>query len=179
MNKYIVFVTLLLGLVLFTSCSSDDEPATKTGDEQVAHLCSYLLDDEGKIVYFESSTQGVYILPIASENAHLLTEAILDDAWNGASQTYKLVDDKGFIKIAKAPKEGVYVTLSFDVSTIPPFTLEIASEEYFQSDNAVIHRPTDGCFAWKCNDCGKIMLHGGMVHGFVCNKCGCTRFTRL
>lgn len=169
----------MLMSLTFVACSSDDEPATKTGDEQVAHLRSFLLDDDGKIVYSESSIQGVYILPAASENTHLLTEAILDDEWNGESQTYRLADDKGFIKISNAPKEGVFVSLSFDVSTIPPFTLEIASEEYYQNDNLVIHRPSDKCFAWQCNDCGKIITHGGMLHEFVCSNCGGKSFTRL
>lgn len=163
----------------FLACSSDDDPATKTGEEQVAHLRSFLLDDEGEIVYPESSTEGVYILPAASEKAHRYTEAILDDKWNGESQTYRLADNKGSIKVSDAPKDGVFVSLLFNVPTIPVFTLEIASEEYFQSDNWVIHRPSDKCFAWKCKNCGKIITHGGMLHEFVCSNCGCKSFTRL
>lgn len=163
----------------FIACSSDDEPATQTGDEQVAHLRSFILDDDGKIVYPESSTQGVYILPAASEKAHRYTEAILDDKWNGESQTYKLADNKGSIKIAKAPKEGVFVSLSFDVSTIPAFTLEIASEEYYKNDNAAIHKPLDQGKYWRCNDCGKTNETADMTLNFKCHYCGSKSLTRL
>lgn len=163
----------------FIACSSDDEPATQTGDEQVAHLRSFILDDDGKIVYPESSTQGVYILPAASEKAHRYTEAILDDKWNGESQTYKLADNKGSIKIAKAPKEGVFVSLSFDVSTIPAFTLEIASEEYYKNDNATIHKPIEDRFIYRCNNCGKTDYYTVGAMNKTCNKCGSKSFTRL
>lgn len=179
MNTISKFLIAILMPLAFIACSSDDEPTAKTGDEQVAHLRSFILDDDGKIVYPECSAEGVYILPATSENAHRYTEAILDDKWNGESQTYRLAENKGIIKVTKAPKEGVFVSLSFNVTTIPALTLEIASEEYYQNDNAVIHKPVDRDFAWKCNNCGKIKNHGGMLEEFVCAKCGCKSFTRL
>lgn len=179
MKKRILFLIAMLMPLAFIACSSDDEPATKTGDEQLAHLRSFILDDKGEIVYPESSTKGVYILPAAPGKAHCYTEAILDDEWNGESKTYTLADNKGSIKIAKAPKEGVFVSLSFDVSSIPAFTLEIASEEYYQNDNAVIHKPTDSNFVLRCNNCGKIICKAAGAEHIICPKCGSKNFTRL
>lgn len=175
MKTIVKFLIAFVMPLAFIACSSDDEPATKTGDEQVAHLRSFILGDDGEIVYPESSTNGVYILPAASEKAHSYTEAILDDKWNGESQTYKLADNKGAIKIANAPKEGVFVSLVFNVPTIPPFTLEIASEEYYKNANAVIHRPPDQGFLFRCNKCGKID-RSGELH---CTWCGSRDVTRL
>lgn len=179
MKTIVKFLIAFVMPLAFFACSSDDEPATKTGDEQVAHLRSFILGDDGEIVYPESSTNGVYILPAASEKAHSYTEAILDDKWNGENQTYKLADNKGTIKIANAPKEGVFVSLSFDVSSIPAFTLEIASEEYYQNDNAVIHKPTDSNFVLRCNNCGKIICKAAGAEHIICPKCGSKNFTRL
>lgn len=174
--KYLIAFVMPLA---FIACSSDDDPAAKTGEEQVAHLRSFVLDDKGEIIYLESSTPGVYILPAVSGKAHRYTEAILDDNWNGETQTYKLADNKGSIRIANAPKEGVFVSLVFDVSTIPTFTLEIASEEYFKSDNAVIHRPPERYFVFRCNNCGKVDEATVGTPNITCRYCGSKSFTRL
>lgn len=171
MKTRILFLIAVLMPLAFIACSSGDEPAHKTGDEQVAHLRSFVLDDKGEIIYLESSTPGVYILPAVSGKAHRYTEAILDDKWNGETQTYKLADNQGSIRIASAPKEGVFVSLVFDVSTIPTFTLEIASEEYFKSDNAGIHMPPQKSRLWKCNNCGHLE-EAGMNLTLACKKCG-------
>lgn len=179
MKERILFLIAMLMPLAFIACSSDDEPATKTGDEQLAHLRSFILDDKGEIVYPESSTKGVYILPAAPGKAHCYTEAILDDKWDGESQTYTLADNKGSIKIAKAPKEGVFVSLVFNVPTIPDFTLEIASEEYYKNDNAAIHKPLERYFVYRCNNCGKFDYYTAGAMNKTCKKCGSKDFTRL
>ncbi len=136
----------------FAGCSSDDEPMSNKGEEQVAYLRDFVLDKDGNVVYPESTTKGIYLLPTVSENAHKYTETIINDKWNGESLRYVLADGKGYINIENAPKEGVFVSLNFAVAGIPQFTLEIASEEYCSSENALA-RPSTSYYV--CKKCGR------------------------
>lgn len=161
---------LLAALAMFTACSADDEPKQETA-EKIASIRQCVLNSNGEIAFAQSSTAGVYLLPASDKvDASECCEVILNDKWDGKETQYYL-DDKNYVCVTPSPKDGVYVGMDFYISSIPHFTLEIATMEYCKSENGTEY-PGTGTVYWQCLKC-KAKYYD--VPPLRCTKCGCKK----
>lgn len=72
-----------------------------------------------------------------AEAAHQLCESLIHQKWDGKPCTVTLPDNCGSIRVGNSDKEGVFHILTFNVKTIPNFTLEIVTPEYFDNQNYI------------------------------------------
>lgn len=138
------------------SCSSDDTPDIQSqipGKGPVEHLKSMILDEKGDIMLPPAGDiADTYMINCEDEsNAHSICTTILgDENWNIKDGIYTYSDSYGSVKMAMNPKEGVYVRMTFNVKSLPGFTLLLTSQEYFENNN--YRYPGYGNYA--CFKCG-------------------------
>ena len=148
----------LISAVLLTvgSCSSDDTPDVQSripGKEPIEHLKSVILDEKGDIMLPPiGDIADTYMIDCEDEsNAHSICSTILgDENWDIRDDTYTYSDSYGSVKMTMNPKEGVYVGMTFNVKSLPGFTLLLTSQEFFENNN---YRYPDYP-VYECFQCG-------------------------
>lgn len=161
---------------MFISCSDDDKLENlpeMSGKEKSEFLKKQVLDGKGDILFEKSeNVEGVYLFAVSDpEDAHGLAETLsCNYGWNGTSDTVELGDGFGSIRVAQSEKEGVYYTLVFNVTAFPGFTLEIATPEYCESENASTSGISSGSNRyWKCKSCRSVFTGAPQKK---CPRCG-------
>ena len=134
-------IALLLGFgCTLASCSKDNE-----SDSEVARLKALLLDDRGQIAFDRTETDGLYLIGIFSlDDARSLAGLYAGEGFTGQSYTHTLDGNKGTVKV-NTGDNGVYYNVHFDVSGIPPFSLDIADGSQGGNTLSIYH---------QCSICG-------------------------
>lgn len=163
-------------LTLFTACednSKDIEPDVLSGEEMVARIQSMVLDENGEILYGESSTiQGLYAAKTDNaDETREWCEQLINDKWDGKDRKVTLPDNCGFVELKTSDiPDGVWCRVVFNVRGLPDFTLLLATSEYCDNENYKTPRPP----AFKnpnCDQCGKKLTSSEYKAG-KCKGCG-------
>lgn len=170
-------ITFLIGVLMslaFVGCSSDDEPeAGLTGMEEYNLLLGTITTSDGEIAYSPISEDLAQMAKIAYSEAdsRIFCEALLLAPWNGDNITRTLADGYGSFSILKSDEEGVFHIVNFNIKGYEPFSLKIATEEYFDNSNTTVaigsHKAT---YYWRCSECG-YMINESRGKPSSCPKC--------
>ena len=157
--KHVVSIILaMLTTLAFVGCSSDNEPeAELTGQKEYNLLLGTITTSDGEIAYSPISEDPSQRAKIAYSEAdsRIFCEALLLAPWKGDNITRTLADGYGNFSISKSDEEGVFHIVSFNLKGYEPFSLKIATEEYFDNCNAAIAPGSyKASYYWKCKECG-------------------------
>lgn len=97
-----------------------------------------VLDENGEIRYGESPTiRGLYATK--TDSACVVQdwcERLIDDRWDGKDRKVILPDNCGSVELKTSDvQDGVWCMVIFHVSSIPDFTLLVATVEYCDNNN--------------------------------------------
>lgn len=125
---------LLMCAFAFTSCSSDDEPKTPSNEEIVTHIESVVNSHLGEL--YGNEALDHLMLPVGNDaKAQEVVKAFIGNDWNGQDYTYQVPGDYGRIRIIKDTQEGLYYTLMFNINDHMPFTFQLCTPGYPESEN--------------------------------------------
>ena len=130
---------LLAGAVCagFAACSDDnnDEPRPDGLEEIVTHIESVVNSHLGEL--YGNETLDELLLPVDNDaEAQEVVEEFIREEWNGQDYTYRVPGDYGRIRIRKDSQEGLYYTLAFSINDHMPFTFQLCTPGYPESENA-------------------------------------------
>ncbi len=174
MKKKITFLIGMLISLAFVGCSSDNEPeADSKAQEEYNLILGIVTTPDGEIVFQniagDPAERGMVVYGEAESKQ--FCEVLLRGAWNGKNTTRTLPGGYGSLSISKSDEDGVFHIVKFNLKGYAPFTLKLATAEYFNSDNAAV---VSGGFKrtryWKCNDCG-YMRNGQWGIPHPCPSC--------
>lgn len=154
-SSYLLLFVLIASMGVPISCSSsNDYEETESAMQITARLKALFMNDKGELDLVPIVEGGSeYVTPCENEaQASDLCKSLLDGMnETNSGNRYILPDDYGYVRVIESETEGIYVTLSFDIKDIPPFTMHITSDAFFENIN------NDGRFIpmWKCTKCGK------------------------
>ena len=168
-------IALAMSLMVFASCSSNDEPDNRlSGEEMVDHmesvLNSYLYD------MYANETFDWYLLPVESRaKAREVAGEIIGEEWDGNDRTFHVPGDFGHIRMMPESEEGLYCTLVFDVVGLRHFTLQLCTPGYPESENVPhstghIRDTMNTSGYWYCYKCKKETTID--YKDKTCRKCG-------
>lgn len=159
--KRIIKYPAIFGLFLaLASCSSGDEPKKQSsipGKEPIEHLKSVILDDNGNLRLTKAYDNAMtYMIDCDDEhNANEICSNILGDLnWGVANETYTYSDGYGSVKMDLNPNEGVFISMAFNVNSLPAFTLLLTSHEYFDNNNYKYTSVPEDERVFQCFKCG-------------------------
>lgn len=166
-KKLMVF---MMSILVFTACSSDDEPAKALEGEELVNHMENVLTCQMENMY-ANETFDLYLLPVKSETEarEVVGQIILED-WDGNDKTFQVPVNFGHIRMMKGAEEGVYYTLVFDVTGLKHFTFQLCTPGYPESDNipeSTGHVAMTLGYMW-CNNCRQKTY----IEHCVCAKCG-------
>lgn len=138
-DKKTLLAFLVLPLML-ASCSSESEPAddSVSAKEALEHLKNMITDEKGEIRLIELGNTGDrYMTDCGSEaEAHDICRSIIGDkAMVIADGDYKYPDSYGLVRITKNPEDGIYLSMSFSVKTLPSMQINITTREFLEQNN--------------------------------------------
>lgn len=154
MKSIIKCIIAMFMPLAFIACSSDDEPEQNqlTAQEEYNNLLNIVCDSEGNIVFLpcneDGSERGMEVLDEKESTA--FCRVLLNFSWNGKKATRTLPEGYGTITVTPSNESGVFHTVSFNLKGIEPFTLKLATAEYFSNDNMAIVNP--GAMAQNTGD---------------------------
>ena len=165
MKSIIKCIIAMFMPLAFIACSSDDEPEQNqlTAQEEYNNLLNIVCDSEGNIVFLpcneDGSERGMEVLDEKESTA--FCRVLLNFSWNGRKATRTLPEGYGTITVTPSNESGVFHTVSFNLKGIEPFTLKLATAEYFSNDNMAIVNPGGhGAKYWRCKSCGYLSTYG-------------------
>ena len=130
---------LLAGAVCagFAACSDDnnDGPRPDGLEEIVTHIESVVNSHLGEL--YGNEALDHLLLPVDNvAEAQEVVEEFIREEWNGEDYTYHVPGDYGRIRIRKDSQEGLYYTLVFSINDHMPFTFQLCTPGYPESENA-------------------------------------------
>lgn len=171
-------ITILIGLLMslaFVGCSSDNEPEQDQllGEEMYNLLLGTITTPEGEITFSpiseDFSQRGMLVY--GEEQSKQFCEVLLMSSWDGNNIIRTLADGYGSLSISNSDEPGVFHVINFNLKDLTPFTLKLATAEYFNNDNLAVHPGGfKGTRYWKCKLCGYMKdSQWGIPH--PCPKC--------
>ena len=117
---------LCAGAVLVACGDENDNQPTGQGNLEVAKLKALVLDEQGKIAFDATDTDGLYEIGLESlDDARDLTMLYAGNGFTGKAYTRTLADNKGTVQVSIGD-DGVFYQVRFAVSDIPSFTLNVS-----------------------------------------------------
>lgn len=162
-----------VALVSFTACDDKEELSTLSGEEMVAHIKSIVLDENGEILYGESSTiPGLYAAKADhADEARELCEKLINEGWDGKDRKVTLPDNCGTVELKTSDvPDGVWCRVVFNVRDIPDFTLLVATPEYCDNNNYRTPTASRESICSQCED----KLSDSEKAAKKCDNCGHT-----
>ena len=139
-------VMLTCAGAMLTACGDgNDNQPTGQGDLEVAKLKALVLDEQGKIAFDATETNGLYQIGLESlDDARDLTTLYAGRGFKGKAYTRTLADNKGMVQVSIGDN-GVFYQVRFAVSDIPSFTLNVNDGSAGGNTLSIYH---------SCNVCG-------------------------
>ena len=154
MKRNYLSVIITYFAIALCSCSSAEEPSPEKSGEEIATRFKSLFLNNGEMDLFPLVAGGdEYMTPCGNEDQALsLCRSLLEEVdKKDSGNRYILPDGYGSIRIMESETDGIYFTLIFNVTDIPPFTMHITSDDFFENaNNGIRFTPI-----WKCTKCGK------------------------
>ncbi len=172
-NRLIKTLSLLVVVAIVTTlagCHSDEPNAD---NEKAAKVKSLILDENGNLIFTATASDGTYLLPVtnADQAMYACSELTLKP-WDGKAATTVSYGAYGSIKITPTPKDGVFAQLVYNLKDMTPFTVEVASVQYCNSENFPFGHGSNAIY-YHCTKCHEVYP---VVKPSKCGKCGGTSF---
>lgn len=159
--KKITFFLSALMLMTFAGCSSDNEPTPENSGRDEYNLLLGTITTSGGDIAFQSLSEDASVkgMVVCNEaESKQFCEVLLHSSWDGKNTTRTLPDGYGSFSIVKSEEAGVFHTVNFNIKGYAPFTLKLATAEYFNNDNfAISSGGFKGTRYWKCKVCGYML----------------------
>ena len=138
MKRFVFLFSVLAIIAGFTACNGKDVPEEvipeeelKAGEQEIAQLKEWLLDQDGNVMFNKTNIEGLYIIGVEfEEDAVSLAGIYAGEDFKGESYTRSLSGKKGTVEVTRSQENGVFYDVLFNVETIPSFTLRIADTNY-------------------------------------------------
>lgn len=139
-TKLISIALLLSATFIYSGCSKDDDSSdsvevlsTQTVENLIAIFAKIdVLDEDGALV---DSVNDVRISVEDEDNAIDVVEYLVDGSFDYSGEKVTLSDGVSYVNIVKSSSEGLYYTITFNLSGVEEFKAYFALEEYYNSEN--------------------------------------------
>lgn len=176
----LIFTILMMSIFSLSSCSDSDESVVSKSGEEIAFRFKSLLTGpvSGLWMLPYSEGENVYMAqsPDADKARTFCRKLIGDDKWS-VDKDYIIPDSNGFIAANDPEKEGIYISLFFNVKGMETLTLHIVSPEYFNNHCNLGNMTFWIISTFSCVDCGWTSSYGFLTSSPEnCPVCGGTEF---
>lgn len=153
---------MLAAVFGFVACSSDDEPAEPGNESEYNYVLRCIVNAQYEIVYPQAENNPSIRCVAVEDEADaidfvcwILNE---DEDWNGTRLTKNYGGDYGYIIVDRGFEDGLFATIVVNIKDVEPFTLYLATAEYFENENFAHSSSGAGQFDnywyYKCDNCG-------------------------